>query len=230
MLTVSLRRSLPVAAAVLFGMVPSLAWAAGTASAPGTSSVAPAAGPGWRVVRFLPGAVVGGLAVPGPRDAWLAGDICGADSLCDHVFVRHWDGTAWRAVTVPKMVSAAHGEAGIGAVVASSPSSAWVFDQRGGTSAGYTAVLHWTGRRWARRGRLAAAIDAAVAPSATDAWAFGSPASDPQAGYIAHFNGKPWRQASFGVQVDSASALSAGDIWVGGSASGVTTASVIIEH
>ena len=146
------------------------------------------------------------------------------------MFVRHWDGTAWRTVTVPKMVTAASGEAGVGAVAASSPSSAWVFDQRGRTSAGYTAVLHWTGRRWARPGRLAAAIDAAVAPSMTDAWAFGSPASDPQAGYVAHFNGRSWRQASFGVQADSASALSAGDIWVGGSASGVTTASVIIEH
>lgn len=202
-LTVLFQRSLPAAAAVT---------------------------PGWRIVRFLPGAAVGGLSVTGPRDAWLAGDVCGADSLCDHVFVRHWDGTSWRTVTVPKVVSVASSEAGISAVAASSPSSAWVFDQRGHASVGSTTVLHWTGKRWARPARLVAAIDAAVAPSRTDAWAFGAPASDPQAGYIAHFNGKSWRHASFGVQVDSASALSAGDIWVGGSASGTTTASVIIEH
>ena len=35
---------------------------------------------------------------------------------------------------------------------------------------------------------------------------------------------------SFGIQVDSASALSADDIWVGGSPSGTTAPSVIIEH
>jgi hypothetical protein len=231
-LTVLRWRLLPVAAAVVFGMVPSLACAARLADAPApTSGAAATVAPGWRIVRFLPSATVDGLAVTGARDAWLAGDICGADSLCDHAYVRHWDGIAWRTVTVPKVVSVAYSEYGISAVAASSPSNAWVFDQRGHTDVGYTTVLHWTGQRWARPAHLAAAIQAAVAPSATDAWAFGAPASgDPLAGYIAHFNGKSWRQASFGVQVDSASALSAGDIWVGGSASGTTTAAVVIEH
>jgi hypothetical protein len=214
----------------MFGVVLSLACDARTASAPASPSAAAAVTPGWRIVRFLPGATVGGLAVTGPRDAWLAGDICGADSLCDHVFVRHWGGTAWRTVPVPKVVSVAYSDAGVSAVAASSPSSAWVFDQRGRASVGSTMVLHWTGRRWARPVRLVAAIDAAVAPSATDVWAFGSPADDAQGGYVAHFDGKFWRHASFGVQVDSASAVSAGDVWVGGSASGATTASVIIEH
>jgi hypothetical protein len=146
------------------------------------------------------------------------------------VFVRHWDGTAWRTVTMPKAVSLVAGEAGIGAVAASSPSSAWVFDLRGTPSVGYTTVLHSTGRHWAPPARLAAAIDAAVALSATDAWAFGAPAGDPRAGYIAHFNGTSWRQASSPVQVQCASALSAGDIWAGGAASDTPTASVIIEH
>ena len=73
-------------------------------------------------------------------------------------------------------------------------------------------------------------VDAAVSPSASDAWAFGFPASDPDAGYVAHFNGKSWRQASFPVQVRTASALSASEIWIGGSASDVVNASVVVEH
>src|SRR5215469_11367991 len=106
----------------MFGVVPPLACAARTASAPGSSTTAAAVTPGWRIVRFLPGATVGGLAVTGARDAWLAGDVCGADSLCDHVFVRHWNGKAWRTVTVPKAVSVAYSDAGVSAVAASSPS------------------------------------------------------------------------------------------------------------
>jgi hypothetical protein len=91
-------------------------------------------------------------------------------------------------------------------------------------------VLRWTVNHWAPPTRLSAAIDAAVAPSASDVWAFGAPAGDARAGYIAHFNGKSWQHAAFPVQVQSASALSAGDIWAGGSASDGPDGSVVIEH
>jgi hypothetical protein len=231
LLTAFLRRALPVAVAVTFAAPLSLGCAAAsTASAPAAPRVAAAVTPGWRVVQFMPRAVVGGLSASGPRDAWLAGEVCGADSLCDHVFVRHWDGTAWRTVAVPKAVGDIVGEgAGVTAVAASSPSSAWVFDQRG-PSVDHATVLHWSVNHWAPSARLAAAIDAAVAPSASDAWAFGAPAGDERGGYIAHFDGKSWQHAEFPVQVQSASALSAGDIWAGGNASDGPDGSVVIEH
>jgi hypothetical protein len=156
--------SLPVAAAVAFATAPSAAGAASAVSAPGGPGVlsAPAAvTPGWRIVQFLPSVVGVGLSVSGRRDAWLAGDVCGADSLCDHVIVRHWDGTAWRTVPLPKAVTATAAEAGIGAVTASSASNAWVFDLRSTESVDYgTTALHWTGRGWAPLVRLAADINA----------------------------------------------------------------------
>jgi hypothetical protein len=244
-LTRLLRRALHVAAAVLFATVPSLACAASTTSTTSTvsttSTTSTASVPGapsgpaaialkWRSVQFLPRVTVGDLAASGPQDAWLAGDVCAADSLCDHVIVRHWDGTAWRTVTLPEAATATTAEAGIGAVTASSASNAWVFDLHGTGSVDYTTALHWTGKGWAPPARLDADIDAAVAPSASDAWAFGAPASDPQAGYVAHFNGKTWSHASFPVQVESASALSARDIWVGGSVGPATGPSAVIEH
>jgi hypothetical protein len=122
-------------------------------------------------------------------------------------------------------------------------SSAWVFDKHGGQSVDYTSALHWTGTSWAPPARLAADIGAAVTSSGSDAWAFGAPADDPQGGYIAHFNGTTWSQASFPVQVQSASALSAADIWAGGVTSDPVSnpwstgaaidpesASIVIEH
>lgn len=223
MLARFLQRVLPVAVAVAFAIAPSTA---GAASAPGPAA---AAVPGWRIVKFLPSVAMGGFSVSSARDAWLAGDVCGADSLCDHVIVRHWDGTAWRVVTPPRAVTATAGEAGI-TVTASSASNAWIFDLRGTQSVDYTTAVHWTGRGWAPPTRLAADIDAAVALSARDAWAFGAPAGDSQGGYAAHFNGRTWSHALFPVQVQAASALSAGDLWVGGAASDVTGPSVIIEH
>jgi hypothetical protein len=226
-LTGFFRRALPVAVAVAFAAAPSTPSAAGTAT---PASVPGAVTPGWRITQFLPSVGVGGLAVTGARDAWLAGDLCGADSLCDHLIVRHWDGKAWRTVAPPRGVSGVSYDAGVGAVSAGSASNAWVFDQHGAQSVDYTAALHWTGKGWAAPVRLTAAISAAVEPSASDVWAFGSRASDPQGGYITHLSGRTWTHAPFPVDVDSASALSASDIWAGGSASDVTGASVVIEH
>lgn len=216
-----LRRALPVAAATVF-----VAATAG-ASAPGAAA---AAGPGWRIVTVLPLIDLGGLTVLGARDAWLAGDSC-ADAGCDRytVIVRHWDGTAWRAITVPKAGTGMSDDSSVGAEAASSASNAWVLINRSDNVIDTTA-LHWTGKGWAPAVRLAADIDVAVAPSAGDAWAFGATASNPWAGYVAHYNGRTWSHASFPFAVDDASALSASNIWASGVAGDVTHESPAVEH
>jgi hypothetical protein len=202
-----------------------------TATAASAGGVAAVATPGWRIVKMLPNVALGGFSAPGARDAWLAGDVCGTDSFCDRLIVRHWDGTAWRSVTPPKAVAGADPDARAGAVTASSASNAWVFDLHGtGTSADYTTALHWTGKGWTPLVRFAADIDVAVAPSASDTWAFGAPASDAQAGYVAHFNGKTWSRGPFSVQVSDASALSASDIWIGGVIGDAMHESAVIER
>ena len=221
-----LRRSLPVAAAA----VAVSACAAGSAVALSAPAAPGAVAPGWRIAQFLPGAVPGGFSVPGKNDAWLAGETCGSDSLCDRVFVRRWDGAAWRTLKLPRALTATAGEAGIAAVAATSASNAWVFNLRETGPAQYTTTtaLRWTGKGWGAPARLAAYINAAVALSADNAWAFGSPAADPQGGYIAHFNGRSWSRASFPVLVQSASALSADDIWLAGTAADARGPSVVI--
>jgi hypothetical protein len=216
-----LRRALPVVAAAVFVAATSVAGAPGAAAA---------AVPGWRIVTVLPLIDLGGLTVLSARDAWVAGDSC-ADAGCDRdtVIVRHWDGTAWRAIAVPKTATGMSDDSRVGAEAASSGSNAWVFINRGDSVVDTTA-LRWTGKGWAPAVRLAADLDVAVAPSARDAWAFGAAASNPWAGYVAHFNGTTWSHASFPFAVDDASAPSAGDIWASGVAGDVTHESAAIEH
>jgi hypothetical protein len=211
-LTRFLWRALPVAVAIALVAAPTAAAASPAAAPPAAST------PGWRIVRVLPNATVGGLSAVGPRDAWLAGDAC-ASSQCDRgtVIVRHWDGTAWRAVTPPKAYIDSALDQGAGPVIATSASNAWVFAGRGTQSVEYTDALHWTGKGWAAPVRLNTAIEAAIAPSATQVWAFGAGTAVGQSGYVAHFNGRTWSHGSFPFTGTAVGATSASDVWAGGS-------------
>ena len=186
-------------------------------------ALAAASSPRWRVTRTVANLAVGGLWAGGARDAWLAGDACADPATCGAtdtsngtVVIRHWDGRAWRAVTPPRAYINSPLDQGAGPVVAISASNAWIFAARGTQSVDYTDALHWTGRRWANPVRLNTAIQAAVAPSATDVWAFGPPARYGQTGYVAHYNGRTWTHGTFPITADAASSSSATDIWVGG--------------
>jgi len=53
-------------------------------------------------------------------------------------------------------------------------------------------MLHWTGQRWAAPVRLPIPVQAVVAPSAAQLWAFGDVTKPGQPGYVAHFTGKAW--------------------------------------
>jgi hypothetical protein len=244
-LTGVLSRATTIAMAAAFAAAPSVGCTASPVRTAGMPRVAAATAPGWRVTGFVPHAGGTEVVATGGRDAWLAGNLCDAESVCDHVFVRHWDGTAWRTMTLPRAITATTitDEASIGAVAASSAANAWVFGQHQNQTADYAIAAHWTGAGWAQPARLPADINAAVTSSASDAWAFGAPAGDPQGGYIAHFNGTTWSPASFPVQVQSASALTSSDIWAGGvtsdpvsdvfspaAAIDPTSASIVVEH
>jgi hypothetical protein len=189
--------------------------------------------PGWRIKQVLAGAAIGGLWAGGARDGWLAGDECADPATCGTgdtsngtVVVRHWDGKAWRVLTAPGAYINSPLDQGVAAVTATSASNAWVLAARGSESVDHTDALHWTGRRWAAPVRLNAAIQAAVAPSATQLWAFGQSDVDGQPGYFAHFNGRAWTHGSFPLSGTAAAGRSASDVWVGGD----TAKGLGIEH
>jgi hypothetical protein len=77
-------------------------------------------------------------------------------------------------------------------------------------------MLRWTGKRWAAPVRLPTSIQAAIAPSATQLWAFGDGIKLGQAGYVAHFTGRAWKHGPFPVSGMATAALSPRDLWVGG--------------
>lgn len=190
--------------------------------------------PGWRITQVLPDLTVGGLWAGGARDAWLAGDACADLATCGvsdtgngTVVVRHWDGMSWRAVMPPKAFVNTPLDQGAGPVAATSASNAWIAAYRGTESVDYTDMLHWTGKGWAAPVRLPTMIQAAIAPSATQLWAFGAGAVPGQYGYVVHLAGKTWARGPFPLAGTAAAALSPSDVWVGGDTS---TGQPGIEH
>jgi hypothetical protein len=182
--------------------------------------------PGWRITQVLPNLTIGGVWAGGPRDAWLAGDACADPATCGvsdtgngTVAVLHWDGASWRGVRPPKAYVNTPLDQGAGPVAATSASNVWIAAYRGLESVDYTDMLHWTGQGWAAPVRLPTAIQAAVAPSAVQLWAFGDGTTSGQFGYVAHLTGKTWTSGWFPLAGTAAAALSPSDVWVGGTAS-----------
>jgi hypothetical protein len=209
-----------VRVALPLGIAVSLILTAGAAGASQAAST-----PGWRVTTTVPaGSTPPGLAATGLDDAWTAGTHC-TDAGCDRntLLVRRWTGKKWETIAVPKTYVNSSTELSVGAVAARSASSAWVMNETGTEASSSTAVLHWTGKKWGPVTTLPALIDAAVAPSPKDAWAFGAtPAVTP---YAAHYNGSKWSRVAFPVAGVSAASLSPAYIWVIGNPASTSTSS-----
>jgi hypothetical protein len=221
--------------AVFAAVLGSMPAAAAATAAPVMTAAEQASPAGWRISQVLAGVTVGGLWAGGPQDAWLAGDECADPATCGNadsgngtVVVRHWDGRAWRTVTPPRAYIDSPLDQGVAAVAATSGSNAWVLAARGTDTVAYTDALHLTANGWAAPVRLDAAIQAAVAPSPTQLWAFGEPSWSGPPGYVAHFNGRTWTHGSFPFNGTATAARSATDVWVGGGGDGV--AGLGIEH
>src|ERR1019366_8216260 len=168
--------------------------------------------PGWRITKILPvSSDLDSVAATAAADAWAAGFSCGNPCANASLLVDRWNGTAWRGISAPSDVPASVGSA---VVAASSASNAWVC---AGISGGvdYPDALHWTGGAWATTTQFPAwvGITSAVAPSRTDAWAFGQ-FIFPYAPYVAHYDGTSWSQVAFPIAPAKSSASSPSNVWV----------------
>ena len=176
--------------------------------------------PGWRITATLPASSSGfdQLAATGPGSAWAAGSVC-ANTSCTRntLVVRHWNGKAWTAVSVPKAYVNSSAEQGDSAVAAAS-GNAWIMNSVAAGAGNATAVLHWTGRGWGATAKLPAIVTSAVATSAANAWALGAAVTSATPGvpYAAHFNGRKWAAVRVPVAGLHASATSAKNIWAAG--------------
>jgi hypothetical protein len=194
-----------------------------TAAAAGASQAART--PGWRLTAELPASLTPpALAAAGADDAWTAGAYCTHPACNTNTLqVRRWNGKKWQLIAVPKQYVNSPAGLGVGAVAARSASSAWVMNETATQVSSSTAVLHWTGKKWAPVTTLPALIDAAVAPSPKDAWAFG--ATSAVTPYAAHYNGSKWSRVAFPIAGVSAHSLSPAYIWVIGNPASTSTSS-----
>ena len=228
----SIRRTVTARRSVATSVLSCLALAAGPLSATTASAAAgsdPTAGSSaWKLydAGVSGAAVLDGVVAPARDDAWAAGftidfgDSGGGSSACLNVgmldsLMLHWDGKAWRQVSVPDLGR-------INALSASSPADVWASADCG--------LIHWDGTRWTVVSYAVPANSqqpqngAIVADRPNDAWLAGSTydaASGDMGAFIDHWDGRRWtmlptpdlgNQYSF----DAVDAQGPDDVWVAG--------------
>jgi hypothetical protein len=203
-------RSLSAAALALTGVA---------VLAPSAQAAKPATG--WRVSLRVstPQSWLSRVAASDTRSAWVVGATYNSVTPVSY----RWNGKRWTAAGITaKQVSY------LSTVSTSGPTNTWAFGDKtlpGG--GGVSRSLHWDGHTWATadlpNGRRTTSgyveITRSVTLSSKDTWAFGvRGTAKADAAYIAHFDGKRWKQIPApqklrpGVVLDAV-ALSGKDIW-----------------
>ncbi len=120
-------------------------------------------------------AVATGVSASSASDVWVVGSV---GFMQPTAFTEHFNGHAWRVVPSPASPI-------INAVVDLSPTNAWAVG---------TDISHWNGRSWkvVSTVKSGSALGAITSVSATDLWAVGSTATNPEMTLAEHFNGSIW--------------------------------------
>lgn len=208
-----------------------LAMAGALAALSGISQAATS--PGWRITATMPdNSTLEEIAATGPGNAWTAGMACNdVNCMTRRLLVRHWNGKVWTSIAAPKSYQKISGSLLITSVAAAPGTNTWIMSAD--ESAPATSVLHRTGKCWGAATTLPGVVLAAVAPAATDAWAFGMrlASSTPlgAAPYAAHFDGRKWSAVKVPVIAAFASATSARNIWVMGPSPTSTQSRLVID-
>jgi WD40 repeat protein len=189
-----------------------------------------------------------GIAGRAANDIWAVGSYytpshSGPVAAGSKPLVLHWDGTAWRMLTIPDP-AAAGGE--LRGVAALSRDDVWAAGYRHlppGPQVAFerleTLLAHWDGRVWRivpspNPGQVTNSLQAIAGTASDDVWAVGSRAdrgtrlefAGDTGTLILHWDGKQWVQAPSPNEpswINSLSAVSArtkDDIWAVGGANG----------
>jgi hypothetical protein len=182
---------------------------------------------GWRIATVSPtygGDGFSDVAVTGPDDAWAVGN----GPCCDPEArkISHWDGSEWRAVTLPPAPQGAV-EPTLRTVGASSPDDVWAF---GSGADGPGFGHHWDGTEWTTTnlGTDVRIKDTAVL-GPRDAWFIGTGGAltPDERPIIEHYDGDTWTRTTLPATVEdlhAISATSATDVWAMGWTGGAPVA------
>jgi hypothetical protein len=164
----------------------------GLAAGPAAAQPARAAGTNYRVAGSL-----AGVGAASARNAWAVGRA--GNGVTDHVLLLHWNGSTWKRVTAPKVLTGA-GE--LAAIKVVSARDAWAVGATGGDLHPRTLILHWNGRSWRAVTSPAPVANGsleAVTATAKGGWAVGSHATGPAAidtsPVIFRLTGTTWKRA-----------------------------------
>jgi hypothetical protein len=149
------------------------------------------------------------------HDAWVAGNYTGTS----HAFVLHWNGTRWRAVTVPGGMSF---DPTLSA--ASSARDVWLVGFAPNSQTGETWVaLRWTGLRWQNQSLPSTGlIMNLVVLGPADAWigsypsCWGDQSAKRCSTELWHWNGQDWQRFTVPIGVNSLAGSSGSNVWAAG--------------
>jgi len=193
-----LRVAAAVAALTMAGLLatPATAWA----SVPG----------GWnRVFQARTQGSIASIAAISKNDSWAAGLIfAGNGAIRYQPFVRHYDGSGWKVVTIPGARFSSQW------VAASSATNVWVFGLTPNPQdIASSTAYRYDGSHWHKVAvpRFTVLEDPVVL-SPANVWAVG-PAGF---GDVSHWNGTRWQSYNLNLLPEALSASAAGNVWVTG--------------
>ncbi len=176
-----------------------------------------ASSPGWRKVftkHYGPSRAYSGyegVVATSAGNAWAFGNADESAATTGQDVAAHWNGKAWKTVTLP---TAAQGS--VTDASASAPGNVWAVTLGG-------EALHFTGSKWTVKefpgsGTGLSELTGVTALSPSNVWVFGGPGFTRGLGTW-HYDGKSWRQWTTGnaVGLERASAVSPTSIWAIGS-------------
>jgi hypothetical protein len=172
---------------------------------------------GWNLVfqARTPGTqgFIASIAAISKNDSWAVGAIFAESGAIRYQpFVRHYDGSGWKVVTIPGARFSSRW------VAASSATNVWVFGftpnpQHIASSTAY----RYDGSHWHKVAVPALTdLEDPVVFSPADVWAFGSSGSVSLPGDVFHWNGTRWQGYNLNLLPQALSASSASNVWVTG--------------
>jgi len=185
---------------------------AGGLATPGTAwASAPAA---WnRVFQARTQGLITSIAAISKNDSWAVGELfAGSGATRYQPFVRHYDGSSWKAVTIPGARFSSQW------VAASSAKNVWVFGfTPNAQDIANSTAYRYDGSHW-HKVPVPALTDLRdpVVLSPASVWAFGSSGSLSLPGDVFHWNGTRWQDFNLNLYPQALSASAASNVWVTG--------------
>jgi hypothetical protein len=190
-------------------------------------------------------ATLNGVAALSPADVWAVGN-ASTSSGSQPALIEHWNGRAWKGVTVnPGRGARSSTLYGVSVVSAKDVWAVGYSTSGPGQERESTLVEHWDGRTWAKVDSpnpgapkcKTIILFAVSAASASDVWADGYACQSPshQVGtLVEHWNGHTWQRiaspSSGGDILLGIDALSASNAWAVGNAQRGPSQLTLTEH